>query len=131
MDSVTEAIRRQQEAIRSDGVGDRQMTDIVERLRGPIIDGDTLDDAAAEIERLQSELATSRELCTKFEMAVGRDVETILELRNQLVSVKHAGNQALRQWKMYAETEERDNFETEETLEGAEYRWCKSALSDD
>lgn len=36
---------------------------------------------ARERDRLRAELAQSREMCTKFEAAVGEDVGTILQLR--------------------------------------------------
>ena len=37
-----------------------------------------------DVEQLRSELATSRDMCTKFEAAVGDDVGTILQLREQV-----------------------------------------------
>ena len=52
----------------------------------------------------------------------------IEKLRTQLVSVRNAGNQALREWKMYAESAE-DDFE--KSAEGSVYLACKALLTDD
>jgi hypothetical protein len=74
------------------------MSDIVERLRA-LYRGYRqhyiIADAADEIERLRAELATSREMCTKFELAVGDDLGEIMQLRAQLEQARDYVNRAI------------------------------------
>lgn len=58
----------------------------------------------------------------------GEAADEIERLQAQLVSVGNAGNQALRQWKMYADM--MDGVEDfEKSAEGSVYLACKSLLS--
>jgi len=56
--------------------------------------------------------------------------DEIASLRSQLASARKAGNQALRQWKMYAESVDPDD-DFERSAEGSVYLACKAALTDE
>lgn len=74
-----------------------------------------------EIERLRSIAIERMDL---FRQAAN-DAE---RLAKQITEMRNAGNQALRQWKMYAESHDpEDDFE--KSAEGAVYLACKAILT--
>jgi hypothetical protein len=79
-------------------------------------------DLMNENERLRAIAAERMDL---FKQAATK----VEELQLEIEKVRNAGNQALRQWKMYADmTDGADDFE--KSAEGSVYRACKELLAE-
>lgn len=69
-------------------------------------------------------------------MSYATTLEEVLALRSEntklqrdLLEARNAGNQALRQWKMYAESNHDPEDDFDKSAEGAVYRACKAILT--